>query len=131
MKNWKSILLLLFVFCAGLVVGVVGTRIAVRHFVQRAILQPERVQLFVERDLSWKLGLDRPQRVKLHEILTDSRVQLREVRQQIQPQTALIFSNANAQITAMLTPEQQTAYEQFKSSNLLFSRAQHPPPPVH
>jgi hypothetical protein len=130
MKNWKSILLLLLVFFAGLVVGVVGTRIAVRHFVQRAILQPERVQLFVERDLSWKLGLDRSQRVKLHEILSDSRVQLREVRQQIQPQTALIFSNANTQIIAMLTPDQQVAYDRFKSSNLLLSRPQHPLPPA-
>jgi hypothetical protein len=129
MKNWKSILLLLLVFFAGLIVGVVGTRIAVRHFVQRAILQPERVQLMVERDLSWKLGLDRTQRVKLHEILSDTRVQLREVRRQIQPQTALIFSNANTQITAMLTPDQQAAFERFKSSNFFLSRAQHPLPP--
>ena len=130
MKNWKSILLLLFVFFAGLVVGVVGTRIAVRHFVQRAILQPERVQLMVERDLSWKLRLDRDQRVKLHEILSDSRVQLREIRQQIQPQTALIFSNANTQIAAMLTSDQQAAFERFKSSNFLLSRYQHPLPPA-
>jgi hypothetical protein len=127
----KSILLLVLVFMAGLVVGVVGTRIAVRHFVQRALLQPERAQLFVERDLSWKLSLDKTQRVKLHEILSDSRVQLREVRQQIQPQTAQIFSNANAQITAMLTPEQQTAYDRFKSSNLLLSRPQRLLPPAH
>jgi len=126
----KSILLLVLVFMTGLVVGVVGTRIAVRHFVQRALLQPERAQLFVERDLSWKLGLDKSQRVKLHEILSDSRVQLREVRQQFQPQTMLIFSNANAQITSMLTPAQQTAYERFKSSNSLLSRPSRPLPPA-
>ena len=129
MKNWKSILLLLLVFISGLVVGVVGTRTAVRHFVQRAMAQPERVQLFVERDLSWKLGLDRTQRARLHEILSDSRVQLREMRQQIQPQTALICSNANTQITAMLTPEQRSTYEQFKSSNFLLSRPARPVPP--
>ncbi|HEV2691824.1 MAG TPA: hypothetical protein VG347_02910 [Verrucomicrobiae bacterium] len=131
MKNWKSIVVLLLVFLAGLVVGVVGTRTAVRHYVQRAIMQPERVQLFVERDLSWKLSLDRAQRIKLHEILSDSRMQLREIRQQIQPQTALIFSNANTQITAMLTPEQQATYERFKSSNFLFSRSQRTSPPSH
>ena len=131
MKNWKSILLLLLIFVSGVVVGVVGTRIAVRHFVQRAMTQPERVQLFVERDLAWKLGLDKTQRVQLHEILTTSRGELREVRRQIQPQTALIFSNANAQITAMLTPQQLAAFEQFKASNLLFSRPQRPLPPAH
>jgi len=113
MKNWKSILLLLLVFMAGLVVGVVGTRVAVRHFVQRAMANPDRVQGFVERDLAWKLRLDESQRVQLHKILSTSRGQLRELRQQIQPQMTLVFSNANSQITAMLTPEQQARYERF------------------
>ncbi|MDR3458191.1 MAG: hypothetical protein P4N60_12145 [Verrucomicrobiae bacterium] len=130
MKNWKSISLLMLVFFAGLVVGVVGTRVAVRHFVQRAMVQPERVQLFIERDLSWKLRLDQSQRVQLHEILTTSRGELRELRKQIQPQTALIFSNANAQIAAMLTPEQQAAFERFKASNFLLSRPVRSLPPA-
>lgn len=129
MKNWKSILLLLLVFLAGLVVGVVGTRTAVRHFVQRAIANPERVQGFVERDLTWKLQLDKSQRVQLHEILSTSRGQLRELRQQIQPQMVLVFSNANSQITAMLTPEQQARYERFKASNYLLSHPLRPLPP--
>jgi len=129
MKNWKSILLLLLVFMAGLVVGVVGTRIAVRHFVQRAMTNPDRVQGFVERDLAWKLRLDESQRVQLHKILSTSRGQLRELRQQIQPQMTLVFSNANSQITAMLTPEQQARYERFKSSNYLLARPPRPLPP--
>jgi len=129
MKNWRSILLLLLVFMSGLVVGVVGTRIAVRHFVQRAMTNPDRVQGFVERDLAWKLRLDESQRVQLHEILSTSRGQLRELRQQIQPQMTLVFSNANSQITAMLTPEQQARYERFKASNYLLARPPRPLPP--
>ena len=134
MKNWKSVLLLVLVFGAGIVAGAVGMHIMARHWVQRAIVQPERVQNFVERDLAWKLRLDKPQRVKLHEILSGSRGQLRELRQQIQPQSATILSNANVQITAMLSSEQAAQFEEFKRSNALFPRPQRPslpplPPP--
>jgi hypothetical protein len=131
MKNWKSFLLLVLVFLAGIAVGVVGTRTVARHLVRRAIAEPERLQNFVERDLAWKLRLDKAQRVQLHDILSGSRVQLRELRQQIQPQSALILSNANAQITAMLSPEQQARFEEFKKANALFPRpARLPLPPL-
>ena len=126
----KSILLLVLVFTAGLVVGIVGTRIAARHFIQRIMTQPERFQQFMERDLAWQLRLDRDQRARLHDILTASRGQLREIRKQIQPQTALVYSNANAQIAALLTPGQQTAFEQFKAANPFFLRTQRPQPPA-
>ena len=130
MKHWKSILLLVLVFVAGIAVGVVGTRTAVRHFVQRAIAQPERAQNFVERDLSRSLRLDETQRAKLHDILTESRGQLRELRVQFQPQMALVMSNANVKISALLTPEQAARFEEFKRANLLFPRPQRPLPPV-
>jgi hypothetical protein len=117
MKNWKSILLLALVFVAGAAVGVVGTRAAVRRFVEQVITQPEKFQAFVERDLSRKLRLDEGQRVKLHGILSDTRGQLKGLRQQYRPQAGLVISNADAQITALLTPAQQARYEKFKESN--------------
>jgi hypothetical protein len=126
----KSILLLVLVFTAGLVVGIVGTRIAARHFIQRIMTQPERFQQFMERDLAWNLRLDGDQRAQLHDILTASRTQLREIRKQIQPQTAVVYSNANAQITALLTPAQQARFEQFKAANQFFLRTQRPEPPA-
>jgi hypothetical protein len=131
MKQWKSILLLIIVFCAGVAAGVVGTRTAMRHFMRQAMSQPERAQNFVERDLAWKLHLEQPQRVKLHEVLVETRGQLHDLRQQIQPQTILIVSNANAQIAAMLTPEQQAVFEQFKQDNILFARPPYQPKPAH
>jgi hypothetical protein len=129
MKNWKSILLLALVFFAGITVGVVGTRVAVRHFVQRAIAQPERFQLFIEREMKWKLSLDDSQQVKLHEILTDSRGQMRELRKQYQPQMVLVWSNTDSQISAMLTPEQQARYEKFKEANRPLLHTLHPGAP--
>jgi hypothetical protein len=125
----KSILLLVLVFAAGIVVGVVGTRTVIRHFVQRAIAQPERFQLYVEREMKWKLRLDDSQQVKLHAILTDSRGQMRELRQQIHPQMVLVWSNADTQISAMLTPEQLARYEKFKDANRPLLHTLHPGAP--
>ena len=117
MKTLKLISLLALVFFAGIVAGVVGTRIAVRHFVQQAILHPERVQNYIERDLTRQLRLDNGQRVKLRQILLDAHGQLRDVRQQYRPQVIGIISNANQQIILILTPEQQTRFEELKRKN--------------
>jgi hypothetical protein len=117
MKNWKSILLLILVFFAGLAVGVVGTRIVVRRVVQTAILHPERVQSLMERNLTRKLALDNGQQVQLHGILTDARGQLTDLRKQFQPQAVEVLTNADEKITALLTPEQQARYERFKEHN--------------
>lgn len=117
MKNWKSILLLVLVFLAGLAVGVVGTRIVTRRVIQQAIAHPERVQAFVERDLTRKLRLDNDQQIKLHSILTDTRGRLRGLRQEYQPQAAAALIEADEKLTALLTPEQQARYQKFKQEN--------------
>ena len=117
MKTLKLISLLTLVFFAGIVAGVVGTRIAVRHFVQQAILHPDRVQNFIERGLTRQLRLDNGQQVKLHQILLDAHGQLRDVRQQYRPQVIGIISNANQQIILILTPEQQARFEALKRKN--------------
>jgi hypothetical protein len=117
MKNLKSILLLALVFFAGLVIGVVGTRAVVRHIVNTAILHPEKVQAVMERKLTRNLRLDNGQQVKLRQILSDAHAQLQDLRQQYRPQLTGVFSNANAQINSMLTPEQQARFEKLKSEN--------------
>jgi hypothetical protein len=117
MKNWKSILLLLLVFFAGLAVGVVGTHIVVRRVVQQALTHPERMQSLTERNLTRRLQLDNDQQVKLHAILTDTRAQLGELRKQFQPQAAKVLHDTDQKILALLTPEQQTRYDKFKERN--------------
>src|SRR5580692_2942488 len=113
MKNWKSILLLALVFFAGLAVGVVGRLFVVRRGVQQAIAHPERVQSFMERNLTRRLRLDNDQQVKLHDILTDTRGQLTDLRKQFQPQAAEVLTGADKKISALLTPEQQARYDKF------------------
>ena len=123
MKNWKSLLLLALMFFAGIAVGVVATRIVVRRVVQQAIAHPEKVQSLLERNLTRKLRLDLSQEAKLHGILADARGQLQGLRQQFQPQAAEVLRGADEKIAALLTPEQQARYEQFKESNRSVLRA--------
>ena len=124
MKTFKLFLLVTLVFLAGVTAGVVGTRIVIRHWVNTAIQRPQNVQLFLERNLRWQLGLDARQRVQVHQILTQARGQLRELRQQYHPQVAAVVTNTEAQISAILTPEQQMRFERMQQENRRFF----PPP---
>jgi Spy/CpxP family protein refolding chaperone len=117
MKTLKLSLLVALVFLAGVAVGVVGTRIAIRHWVSSAIQRPEKVQMLIERNLRWRLRLDASQQAQAHRILTDTRGQLRELRQEYRPQLVAIVTNAEAQIFTILTPEQQARFERMQREN--------------
>jgi hypothetical protein len=117
MKAFKLSLLIALVFLAGVAAGVVGTRIAIRHWMSSAIQHPEKVQILLERNLRWRLHLDARQRVEVHRILTDARIQLRDLRQEYRPQVITILTNTEAQISAILTPEQQARFERIQQEN--------------
>jgi hypothetical protein len=124
MKTFKLSLLVALVFLAGVAAGVVGTRIAIRHWVSTAIQHPENFQLLLERNLRWQLRLDARQRVEVHRILTGARVQLRDLRQGYRPQVVAVLTNTETQISAILTPEQQLRFERMQRENRRFF----PPP---
>ncbi len=124
MKAFKLSLLLALVFLAGVAAGVVGTRMAVRHWVNTAIQRPQNFQLLLERNLRGRLRLNARQRVEVHRILTDTRVQLRDLRQVYRPQVVAVLTNTEAQISALLTPEQEARFEQMQRENRRFF----PPP---
>ena len=124
MKTFKLVLLIGLVFLAGIAAGVVGTRIAVRYWVRSAIERPQMVQTLIERRLNRRLRLDADQQAQVHKILTDTRSQLKSLRQEYRPQVILIVSNADAQISGLLTPAQQARYEKVKRENRIFLRPQ-------
>lgn len=128
MKQWKSILLLLLVFFAGLAVGVVGTRAMVRRAVQQAVIHPEKAQLLMERNLTRRLQLDHEQQAQLHAILTATRAQLGAVRKEFQPRTMAVLRDADQKIAALLTPEQQARYEKLKERGMPALRRLRPDP---
>jgi hypothetical protein len=114
MKQWKSVLLLLLVFLAGLAVGALGTRLAVRRTVQQAVAHPEHMQLQIEHSLTRRLRLDNGQQVQVHEILAGARSQLGGLHKEFQPRAAAVLHDTDQKIAALLTPEQQARYEKFK-----------------
>jgi len=120
MKRIKPWLLLALVFFVGVIVGVAGTRVVVRRAVREAVLHPARVQLLIEKRLTRRLGLDGSQQSQLDQILSGTRDQMQTIRQQYRPAVALVFSNANQQINAMLTAEQRVRYERIKADNAVF-----------
>ena len=128
MKAFKLSLLLALVFLAGVAAGVVGTRIAIRHWVNTAIQRPQNFQMLLERNLRWQLHLDARQRVEVHRILTDTRVQLRDLRQEYRPQVVAILTNTEAQISAILTPEQEARFEKMQQENRRFFPPPEPEP---
>jgi hypothetical protein len=125
MKTFKSLLLLALVFVAGIAVGVIGTRLVVRHMVQVAITQPDEIQSLLERNLARKLRLEPGQQLKLREILTQTHAKMTDLRREYRPQMLLILTGADNRITDMLTPQQRARYEKMKVENrALFQAAE-------
>ncbi len=118
-KNWKSILLLGLVFLAGIGVGALGVRVAVRRAVQSAVAHPERGQLMAEHGLARKLRLDETQIRQLHQIMTDARGQLRDLRRDFQPKILTVTRDTEKKIAALLTAEQLARYEKIKKEDRL------------
>ena len=102
------------VFVAGIVVGAIGMRQVARRVVQRALLHPEAIQQRIGADLNRRLQLDQEQRQKVNVILADTQSQLRELRRRNQPEFFQIMSNAQAGISAVLSPEQREKFKKFR-----------------
>jgi len=120
MKTFKVVLVLALVFLAGAAGGVVATRVAVRHFVARAIANPDTVRERIERQLARKLNLDREQRIATAAALKQAHEKLKALREQFQPQFTNIIQDARTQISAVLNPEQQKQFEAFQEENRRF-----------
>jgi hypothetical protein len=117
MNKLKPVLLLLFVFVAGMAVGVVGEHIIIRRVIREALEHPERVPAFIERRLDRRLGLDADQRAQMHDILAGTHQELKDLRQEFRPRFATIISEADGKISAILTPEQLERFEKLKAEN--------------
>jgi hypothetical protein len=117
MKKWKPILALVLVFLAGLVMGVVSTRVVTRRVIRGAIEHPDRVREYIERDLVRKLKLDLDQQAKVHATLVDSQQQLETLRSDFEPRFVTIMSNAQAHISEVLTPEQKVKFDKLREEN--------------
>ena len=115
MKTWKIWLALGLVFAAGFAAGSVTTRVLAGRAVARVLGNPDRLRLLVERRLSRRLRLDSVQRHKVDAILVHTQEDLRGLRQQFAPSFRTIMSNAQFEIAATLTPEQEERFQSFQA----------------
>lgn len=113
MNKLKPWLVVLLVFLAGVVCGVVGTRAVVRHAVRAAVQKPEQIRQRIENRLASHLALTPEQRAQAHEILLAAQQEIQGLRAELQPRYLGIVDRAEAEIAALLTPEQRAEFEKL------------------
>jgi hypothetical protein len=117
MKKCKVWLVVAAVFVAGFAAGVVVTRGVVRHFVQRIAMNPDRMRSLIEKRLTAQLRLDPEQRQRVDQILTHTAGELKALRREFAPRFAAILTNAESEVSVMLTPEQRERFRKFREEN--------------
>ena len=119
MNRLKAWLLLVLVFASGFVGGVFVTRASVRHFVQRAVKEPDFMRERIERRMAVRLRLDSQQRIKVHEILMNTQHELKNLRADFQPRFQSVMNQTRTEIESTLTPEQRLRFERLREENWL------------
>jgi hypothetical protein len=118
MSKWKPAVALLLVFVAGMVVGVVGTRMVIRQVANAMLKNPDTArgifQMQMELRLARRLHLGPVQRERVREILSEMQGQMKLINQETQPRRAQVITNAEAQIDLVLNPDQKAEFEKLK-----------------
>lgn len=111
MKTAKPILVLLLMFLAGIAVGVVGTRYVVRRTYQQAAREGGFFRDRMERELIDQLNLTEEQQDQVKKIFARSWEEFRQLRTEFHPRFTNIAARTEADIKAILTPEQKAEFE--------------------
>ena len=113
MKRLRGIAGVFLIFIFGVIVGAALTSGAIwkelHDFVEGG---PDAVVAKISERLNKELKLDDAQEKMLAEIVTDTRIKLREIRQPTQPQVEETVAEAERKIRAILNAEQQKRFDQ-------------------
>jgi hypothetical protein len=122
---------LVVTFASGLLIGAAGDRIFL--FRHRRLVPPNIMNLGVKSvagHLDRELHLSRAQRERIEQILEKRRLRIMAIWSGVHPQVRGEVEATNAEIEAVLTPEQRPRYDQLR---MRFERRAHdlmaPPPP--
>ncbi|MDF1784708.1 MAG: hypothetical protein P1U82_02475 [Verrucomicrobiales bacterium] len=117
--NTKSKLIIAFVvlFLTGVVTGVMGTRIVYRNMLAKALERPSILSERVEASLG-NLSLSPEQDQKIAQILTESREQSQNLREEFRPRFWTILTETHRKIDSELTPEQRSQFRNAVRDNL-------------
>ena len=123
MKSFKPLVLLLLVFVAGIVVGVIGTRAFVRQVIGSVVANPDLIWTRIERALATDLKLNPEQSATVQQILSETHDRVRSLRTEYQPRVLPMIEKARADIAATLTPEQRAKFDKLlKEKERLWKR---------
>lgn len=114
MKRLKGCLGVFLIFFFGVVVGVAVTA-GVIHQKVREVVEggPDTVVAVIVQRLKDELKLDSAQQELLQHIANDTRIKLRSIRQQTQPQVLEALAEAEQKVRGILNPEQVPKFEEI------------------
>ena len=114
MKRVKGCLGVFLIFVFGAIVGAAIASSALLKKV-RAVVEggPDAVVGVIVDRLKEELKLDTTQQEMLHKIALDTRIKLRGIRQETQPQVEQTLTDAEAEIRKILTPSQAKKFDEI------------------
>jgi hypothetical protein len=128
-KRWHLILAAVLILICGMIigsaltVGIVVNRI--HHFMHHPGEAPERITRHLDR----KLGLTEEQEKAIQRIVSDRHENLSAIREEVFPRIQSEFKAAEAEIRAVLDPEQKREWDTYTEH--IRGRWMMPPPPGH
>lgn len=108
----KAYLIITCTFLLGLFVGLILSPLVWRRGQPAA----PNFQGMVD-ELSGELHLNPDQRQQVEKILADTRQQFQDLRRQYNPQMVQIRNASRERISALLTPQQKTEFDQWNQRN--------------
>ena len=132
MKRWKIITAIVLVFILGVLTGVVGTGMALKHGPPFGLRGPEGRKAFIMKRLERKLDLTAEQKVRVAAIVDRRHQKAREQFSRHREALQVFMAQSFAEIRQELTPPQQVKLdalqaemeERFRKRGRRF----HPPP---
>lgn len=110
-KPWLTFLIGGVLVCSGMIIGAGGTVLLVKHRLE----QPDRAPSHFNRRLSERMtrdmGLTEEQETAIHAIFRDHQKELYSVRESVEQRIRESFNNMEAEVEAILTPEQMETWK--------------------
>ncbi len=115
MKRWKMVAAFAVVFVLGMMVGVVGTGVAIKHGPAFGPRDPEGRKAFILKRLDRRLELTASQKTRVAAIVNRRHDKAREQFRRHRQALHAFMTQSFAEIRRELTPEQQIKLDAFQN----------------
>ena len=112
-KPWKVVLAFIGIFAAGLLVGGLVTLRVVKNLAPARMGSPEQFGPQLMKRYTAKLELTPEQQDKINPLIMRAGEELRQMRRATWTNSQAVIDRVEAEISAQLTPEQKTKFEQM------------------